>query len=302
VAPLSTSPAGSPVAHTQSAQPAAPQAQPVATTQVPGPANPFAGQMSNKSFMTAFLLSLFLGWLGIDRFYTGQIGLGILKLITLGGCGIWQFIDTILILGGVRKDKFGRELYGRQKDFKTALIVFIILTVLGTVGGTILSFLPDDYYDSKLPSNSYDYSLDKETSGAVVEKKVSEAAEFYDNDEVAYTVAVQQVLTNVTPASGFDKPETGNKLVAVKVEVKNVDTISANPRFPDYAMTLYDDKNQSYASSMNKVKECPIFATNSLNDLGRSSAVTGCVIFEVPQSAQPAKAKYTDTQSANWSF
>jgi TM2 domain-containing membrane protein YozV len=42
-------------------------------------------------------LSIFLGGLGIDRFYLGYTGLGIAKLLTLGGCGIWHLIDLILI-------------------------------------------------------------------------------------------------------------------------------------------------------------------------------------------------------------
>lgn len=49
------------------------------------------------SWIAALLVSIFLGSLGIDRFLMGHIGLGILKLITLGGCGIWALIDIILI-------------------------------------------------------------------------------------------------------------------------------------------------------------------------------------------------------------
>lgn len=56
------------------------------------------GNGSNpKSFTTALLLSFFLGGLGIDRFYLGYTGLGIAKLLTFGGLGIWALIDFIMI-------------------------------------------------------------------------------------------------------------------------------------------------------------------------------------------------------------
>ena len=55
------------------------------------------GTASPKSFVTALLLSLFLGGLGVDRFYLGYTGLGIAKLLTFGGLGVWALIDFIMI-------------------------------------------------------------------------------------------------------------------------------------------------------------------------------------------------------------
>ena len=68
------------------------------------------GQGDQRSFLVALLLSIFLGSLGVDRFYLGSIGLGILKLITAGGCGIWYIIDIILIATGQVRDANGRPL------------------------------------------------------------------------------------------------------------------------------------------------------------------------------------------------
>jgi hypothetical protein len=74
------------------------------------PASQIPGVYSDKSYITAVLLSFFLGALGIDRFYTGQIGLGIGKLLTAGGCGIWALVDLILYATRKVSDANGRPL------------------------------------------------------------------------------------------------------------------------------------------------------------------------------------------------
>ena len=74
------------------------------------PAGQLPGLFSPKGWTAALLLSVLLGQLGVDRFYLGHIGLGVLKLITFGGCGIWWIVDVILIATRKMTDADGLQL------------------------------------------------------------------------------------------------------------------------------------------------------------------------------------------------
>ncbi len=63
-----------------------------------------------KSWMLAVLLSVFLGTLGIDRFYLGYTGLGVLKLLTCGGFGLWWVIDAVMLFVNGLPDAQGKPL------------------------------------------------------------------------------------------------------------------------------------------------------------------------------------------------
>jgi TM2 domain-containing membrane protein YozV len=89
-----------------------------------------------KSQAVTFILATFLGHFGVDHFYLGQTGLGIAKLLTCGGCGIWSLIDSIMAGMGIRKDAQGqplqREVVGiPQKSQGAAYLLAYFLGIFG---------------------------------------------------------------------------------------------------------------------------------------------------------------------------
>jgi RNA polymerase subunit RPABC4/transcription elongation factor Spt4 len=66
-----------------------------------------------KDWLTTLLLCIFVGTFGIHRFYTKHTVIGILQLLTLGGCGIWTLVDLIMIVVGSYTDADGHKLVRR---------------------------------------------------------------------------------------------------------------------------------------------------------------------------------------------
>ena len=61
----------------------------------------------SRSWVTSAFLCLFLGWLGVHRFYTGHVVSGIFQLLTFGGFGIWTLVDLVMIYTDSFKDDMG---------------------------------------------------------------------------------------------------------------------------------------------------------------------------------------------------
>lgn len=110
--------------------------------QVPEPTKPVRTMPKQRHYLATFFLSFLWGAFGVDRMYMGYWGLGILKLITLGGLGIWAFIDFIFVSTGFMKDRQGREMLqvAEYKKFagKVVTIFAVAVGLVVLVNGLLL--------------------------------------------------------------------------------------------------------------------------------------------------------------------
>ena len=72
-----------------------------------------ANGVQRYDWLTTLLLCFFLGTFGVHSFYTKKTAIGVVQLITLGGCGIWALVDLIMIITESFRDGNGNPLVRR---------------------------------------------------------------------------------------------------------------------------------------------------------------------------------------------
>ncbi|CAN5661722.1 hypothetical protein BH23PAT1_BH23PAT1_2720 [soil metagenome] len=201
----------------------------VASTVVGSVNTPMYGQTQtgegNKSYLVAFLLSLFFGGLGVDRFYLGYIGTGVLKLLTLGGLGIWYLIDWITIFTNNKKAKDGTSLRGYRENKKTALIILLIVFLINLILVFYYFFVAASFFkalDKGVTITSNNDGTTTTTIGTENEKKS-------DNNTVTplgsvataknFSVKVTKVVPN--PQTIGDKPDAGMQYLQIDLSITN---------------------------------------------------------------------------------
>lgn len=128
-----------------------------------------------KSFLVAWLLSLLLGFFGVDRFYLGKVGTGLAKLFTLGGLGVWYLIDLIMILANAAKDKNGLALEGHEQTKVVAWIVSGVVLVGAAALGS--SGDPETASSGSAPESSSSSSSDASDSEGETDSSADEPEE-----------------------------------------------------------------------------------------------------------------------------
>ena len=112
------------------------------TTQSTQETAPVTASVNNqRDYLVASILTIFLGWLGVDRFYLGYIGTGIVNLLTFGGLGIWALYDQIMIITDSKKDADGQPLKDFERNKHTVWILAGVLWLLNALGGVFSGLL-----------------------------------------------------------------------------------------------------------------------------------------------------------------
>ena len=123
---------------------------------------------AGSQFYSAFFLCLFLGVFGVHRFYTGKIRSGFIQLVTLGGFGVWTFIDMILLLLGKFKDKGSVAMPNRNPKLTWPIFVaflFIAIASQTENSTTSVSASSSDTDTASAPRSSWGSTQEKKMTG-----------------------------------------------------------------------------------------------------------------------------------------
>jgi outer membrane biosynthesis protein TonB len=92
---------------------------------------------ASKSYRLTVVLSFLVGVLGIDRFYLGKTGTGVLKLVTFGGLGFWYIYDLVMTASNRQTDSNGKLLSGYDQ-YKVLGYILVVLLVIAFISGIAL--------------------------------------------------------------------------------------------------------------------------------------------------------------------
>jgi TM2 domain-containing membrane protein YozV len=194
-------------------------------------------RVSEKSYIVTFLLSLFLGMFGADRFYLGYYVSGGFKLLTLGGLGVWYLLDLLTIYTDNTQSQNGSNLSGYTEQRRIASII-LGLTIILSAGGMFslllskptalqninpINMITGDTGTSpgSDPNNSTPV-VPNETGGYTPQEKSDNPAVVAMKKAVVqegYSVKVEKVVSN--PATTGDTPDQGSQYLRVDLSISN---------------------------------------------------------------------------------
>lgn len=200
-------------------------------------------QGSEKSFVLTWLFAWFLGFFGVDRFYLGKVGTGILKLLTLAGFGIWWLVDVIVVLSGKTTDRSRRPLAGYMQHRTVAFAVTAGFVAVGIIGANIVGNSSDDVSpppvaEEQQAENSLPDEREPAAEEAVAEEPPPEPME--ESVDAASWADDKYGTFEEINESG-----SGDSIISIPAEASAGLVIASNTGSGNFVIDVLDESNQS---------------------------------------------------------
>ena len=200
-------------------------------------------QESEKSFVLTWLFAWFLGFFGVDRFYLGKVGTGILKLLTLAGFGIWWLVDVIVVLSGKTTDRSRRPLAGYMQHRTVAFAVTAGFVAVGIIGASIVGNSSDDVIPPPVAEEQQ------------AENSLPDEGEPAAEEAVAEEPPPEPIAESVDAASWADdkygtfeeikESGSGDSIISIPPEASAGLVIANNTGSGNFVIDVLDESNQS---------------------------------------------------------
>lgn len=264
-----------------------PRMETAADTQKTSPINinPKSIGVLERDHTTALALSIFLGIFGIDQFYLGKTGKGILKLFTLGLFGILWVIDIIMIatksVRGIawnEEETMGKNWFARHKIFTG----FIVLFVVGIIGASSSSNQPKTT-----------------TTPQTKQPQLAKIGQPARDGKFEFVVnSMKCGETTLSDGFGNVQATAQGQFCRFNVSVKDISTVPYS--FDETAQYLYGPNGSKYSLSTNgTIWAQPSDEDPWGNDINPGNTLTGDLMFDVPKGVTPTTAELHDSGASD---
>ncbi len=273
-------------AQSNTVQPTTPLAQVPAPYGQPAnvPMQP-ATYSEGQSFLGVYLLSQFLGFLGVDRFYLGYKKKGLIKLFTLGGLGIWWLIDQLLLLTNRLLPANNLPLKDYKKNRRLAAAIFVISWLLFAIAAWHIALI------SRGPAEPV-FENGPNTSNVPpihIASTITPLGQTAYGSGVASGLAVKVIQVIPNPLIVGDNPDPGTQYTELELSITNNNKVGTI--IP--GTFVYQTAKGNLLYTADSIGEPPTYLNRNIQILGEQplstlylsphqTDSTHYVIYEVP--------------------
>lgn len=240
-----------------------------------------------KSFLLTAIFAIVLGVFGVDRFYVGKVGTGIVKLLTCGGAGVWWLIDIILILAGKTVDKNNQPLAGvNTKNRLIAAGVLLLMIIIGAATPKDTNVVAV----GQEPNSTNTEQVAEDLGTRENPLPLGSTIELDGEWEITLNNSTLNANSVVADANMFnDKPDAESQYASVVATLKYIGTETATPMFD------LNFKFVSAAGTTHTTSDKYVAAEGQVSDLNEmypDATAEGLVFIQIP-TADAANGTWT---------